>query len=500
MKILLVMPAPFEPGRLGLENVIWMSEPVALTSIAAMLPEHDVRILDMRLEEDAAYNRLLCEFEPDVVGTTSMTTDCYQAKAALQIAKTTLGPQVFTIVGGHHPTLAPEDFEDECVDAMCIGEGEHTFKELIDHLAAGKPRTQLQGISGLNFRGENGGYFKTEKRSQATSLDEFPAPARHLLKADYRKEYFFEIASPMASMSTSRGCSFDCNFCAIWEFYERRTRYLSAKIIVDRMEAIEEKFIFFLDDNFLTNEKRLVELCEEIEKRGVQKYFATQGRSDFIADNPELMKRLRDCGLMMVLSGYETNDNNALEELRKKNSMDKNRRAATIMRELGMISTGIFMIRQDFDEKDFDLLYDTINEMGVAVPLVTILTPLPGTELYRAKKSELLTTDTRLFDLLHSVLPTKLPRRRFYEKYTEYNGRTWKSFRKGVWAAIKKRPKFFLDALPGTLRFYKKANYYRPILEDANSHIRDELGIIPQDVTMANVKAPKKLPLVQEAH
>ena len=52
MKILLVQPAPFEPGRLGLENVIWLSEPVALTSIAAMVPDHEVRIMDMRLEED----------------------------------------------------------------------------------------------------------------------------------------------------------------------------------------------------------------------------------------------------------------------------------------------------------------------------------------------------------------------------------------------------------------------------------------------------------------
>ena len=305
-------------------------------------------------------------------------------------------------------------------------------------------------------------------------------------------------------MSTSRGCSFDCNFCAIWEFYERRTRYMSASVIVDRMEAIPEKFIFFLDDNFLTNKDRLTELCAEIEKRGVKKYFATQGRSDFIADNPELMKRLRDCGLMMVLSGYESNDDSALEALRKKSNRDKNRRAAELMRELGMISTGIFMVRPDFDEADFDKLYETINEMGVAVPLITILTPLPGTQLYREKQAELLTTDTRLFDLLHSVLPTRLPRDVFYKKYTEYNQATMKSFRRGIFAAIRRRPKFFLEAMPGVMRFLKKANHYRPIVEDPESHLRDERGIIDPTVTMAN--APKRelpegkraLPVVQE--
>ena len=501
MKILLVQPSPFEPGRLGLENVVWMSEPVALTSLAAMLPEHDVRILDMRLETDLVYNEVLCEFEPDFVGTTSMTTDCYQAKALLNVARSTLGEDVFTIVGGHHPTLAPEDFEDSSVvDALCIGEGEYTILELVNHLVAGGSKHDLQHIAGLRYVNNDGEYVATAKRSQETILDEFPAPSRHLLKPEYKKEYFFQIANPMASMSTSRGCSFDCNFCAIWEFYDRRTRYMSAKVIVDRMEQIEEKFIFFLDDNFLTDQKRLTELCEEIETRGVKKYFATQGRSDFIADNPDVMRRLRDCGLMMVLSGYETNDDSALDYLRKKNTMDKNRRAAEVMRELGMLSTGIFMVRQDFSEEDFDRLYDAINDMGVAVPLITILTPLPGTELWRKRKEELLTTDTRLYDLLHSVLPTKLPREVFYRKLTEYNKATWKSFKKGIWASVRRRPKFFFEALPGLLKFIKKANHYRPILENPESHMRDELGIIPANVTIAKSpkKTPRKLPLVKE--
>jgi hopanoid C-3 methylase len=501
MKILLVQPAPFEPGRLGLENVVWMSEPVALTSLAAMLPEHDVRILDMRLEQDLTYNEMLCDFEPDFVGTTSMTTDCYQAKALLTIAKSTLGSQIFTIVGGHHPTLAPEDFEDvEVVDALCIGEGEYTILELVQHLVDGKSKHEMHHINGLRFVNNDGVYVGTPKRSQEIALDDFPAPARHLLKPDYKKEYFFQIANPMASMSTSRGCSFDCNFCAIWEFYERKTRYMSAKVICDRLETMEEKFVFFLDDNFLTDQKRLVELCEEIEKRGIKKYLATQGRSDFIADNPDVMRRLRDCGLMMVLSGYETNDDSALDYLRKKNTMAKNRKAAEIMRELGMISTGIFMVRQDFSEDDFDRLYDAINDMGIAVPLITILTPLPGTELWRAREDELLTKDTRLFDLLHSVLPTKLPREVFYKKLTEYNRATWKSFKKGIWASIRRRPKFFIDALPGLLRFMKKANHYRPILENHESHLRDEKGIIPPNITTANAakKKPRKLPLVQE--
>jgi radical SAM superfamily enzyme YgiQ (UPF0313 family) len=498
MRILLVQPAAFEPGRLGLENCLWMSEPVALTSLAAMVPEHEVRILDMRLEPDAELNRVLLEFKPDLVGTTSMTTDCYQAKAVLAIAKGTVGPGCFTIVGGHHPTLSPEAFEEDVVDALCLGEGEDTFKELVEHLAAGRSRHELQGIDGLRFRGADGGFHTTPKRGQSRDIDTFPPAARHLIPERYRSEYFFFIASPMASIFTSRGCSFDCNFCAIWEFYERRTRFMSASAICDRLEQIPEKYVFLLDDNFLTSRKRLEELCDEIEKRGIRKYLLTQGRADFIAENPDLMRRLRQCGLMMVLSGYETNDDSTLEELRKKSTREQNMKATSILRELGIISTGIFMVRPEFSERDFDLLYETVNEMGIPLPLVTILTPLPGTQMYRARQQELLTRDVRLFDLLHAVLPTKLPRRKFYEKYEQFGRSTWPSIKSGFWNALHRRPGLFLRSLPGILRFRKKFLRYSRVSSDVQSWLRDEVGIISIDAMAPPAPPRVELPVLEE--
>ncbi len=502
MRILLVQPAPFEPGRLGLENVIWMSEPVALAQLAAMVPEHEVRILDMRLEPDLELNRVLLEFEPELVGTTSMTTDCYQAKAILEAAKGTLGEGCFTIVGGHHPTLMPEAFEQTCVDAICLGEGEETFAELVAHLAAGHPPRSLQAIAGLRFRNESSSWVTTSKRDQNRDLDSFPAPARHLIRRR-PGDYFFMTAGPMASLSTSRGCSFDCNFCAIWEFYERKTRFLSANAICDRLERIEEKVVFFLDDNFLTNRRRLEQLCDEIERRKIRKYYATQGRTDFIADNPELMKRLRDAGLIMVLSGFESNEDDALAELLKRSTVEKNRRAAQIMQQLGIISTGIFMVRQDFDEADFDRLYAHINDLGIAIPLVSILTPLPGTQLYRQRQAELLTDDARLFDLLHSVLPTKLPRQRFYEKFAEQRDAVWPSVRKGTFPAIFHRPAFFMQTFFGIVRWLRKRAAYFRIVRDPQSHLRDELGKIDVDARLhpappAVADARRRLPVVRE--
>ena len=496
MRILLVQPAPFEPGRLGLENIIWLSEPVGLTSLAAMVPEHEVRILDMRLEPDVAFNEALLEFRPDLVGTTSMTTDCYQARALLHAAKGTLGKKCFTIVGGHHPTLAPQDFEDDAVDAICVGEGEDTFAELVAHLAAGGATGELGAIHGLRYRDRDGLYRTTPRRHQNRVLDTFPEPARHLIKK-YASEYFFTVANPLASMSTSRGCSFNCNFCAIWEFYESKTRFLSAEVIVDRMEKMEEQFVLFLDDNFLSHRKRMEELCAAIERRGIQKYWGIQGRSDFVAENPDIMRRMRDCGLVLIISGFESNDDSALDHLEKDNSREKNYRAASLIRELGMISMGIFMARPDFEENDFDRLYTQINEMGIAIPLVGILTPLPGTQLWKKMEGELLTKDTRLFDLLHCVLPTKLPRETFYRKLAQMNHSTLPAFKKGIFAALRNRPRFWARSRRGVLRFLKVVEHYRPIAENHEHHLRDEIGIIPADVTQASFKkAARKLPVL----
>ena len=293
----------------------------------------------------------------------------------------------------------------------------------------------------------------------------------------------------MASIATSRGCSFDCNFCAIWEFYERKTRFMSAQAIVDQMEMCEEEMIFFLDDNFLTNRRRLEQLAEEIQRRGLKKYWGTQGRTDFIADNPETMRRLRDSGLIMILSGYESNEENGLDYLLKRNTVDKNRKAARILRELGVISTGIFMVRPDYEESDFDRLYAHINDIGVSIPIITILTPLPGTQLYRAREKELLTTDMRLYDLLHSVLPTKIPRSIFYKKLAEGNQATWPSFEKTTWEVMKRRPKFFLRNWRGMIKFLQKVRVYSPIYEDPGSHLRDEIGIIERNATIQSMIA-----------
>ncbi len=473
------MPTPFENGRLGLENVVWLSEPVALTSVGtAVSRDHEVTILDLRLEDEDALARALVEIDPDVVGTTSMTTDAYQAKAVLRTARN-IAPRALTVIGGHHPTLTPDEFDEAYIDVIVQGEGELTFREIAQRWQAQRAADDrnFRGVDGTRWRDARGRLVVERKREQTRSLDDLPVPDRRLIQR-YQGRYFFTGIRPMASIYTSRGCSFDCNFCAIWEFYERRTRFLSAARIVDQMEAAAEPFVFVLDDNFLTNKRRATELCEELERRRVRKYWMTQGRTDFAADHPQLMKRLADNGLVMVLSGFESNHDDNLKALRKRSTWEKNIEANRVMRAVGIFSTGIFMVRCDWTRAQFQELYDYVNTLEIAIPLFTVLTPLPGTQLYRAYQDKLMSTDHRLFDLLHAMLPTRLPRAEFYKELA----RAYTATEKSVYAAFRKlfraRPRFVKDVLPGMVWFYARTWRYQRINDDHRSYLRDEEGLL----------------------
>jgi hypothetical protein len=112
------------------------------------------------------------------------------------------------------------------------------------------------------------------------------------------------------------------------------------------------------------------------------------------------------------------------------------------------------------------------------MPLFTILTPLPGTQLYRAYKDQLLTTDHRLFDLLHAVLPTRLPREEFYREFARSYDSTEESVRNAYNSILKKRPLFVAKVLPSMVWFYARTWRYQRIHRDYQSFLRDEAGLM----------------------
>jgi radical SAM superfamily enzyme YgiQ (UPF0313 family) len=119
MKVLLVQP-PSPPNIIG-EGIAFLAEPLALEIVAAGIPHHDVKILDMRIEPNLKQE--LESFQPDIVGTTSYTPGIYQAQKVLQEVKA-YNPEILTVIGGHHATVMPKDCNQAFINVVVIGEGE----------------------------------------------------------------------------------------------------------------------------------------------------------------------------------------------------------------------------------------------------------------------------------------------------------------------------------------------------------------------------------------
>jgi radical SAM superfamily enzyme YgiQ (UPF0313 family) len=122
-------------------------------------------------------------------------------------------------------------------------------------------------------------------------------------------------------------------------------------------------------------------------------------------------------GRMTVFLGLEKIDDAGLKSVNKKNSADNNNQAIRILQELGVGYTPNFIIDPSWDHEDFEKLKRWVDETGAYNSGYSVLTPLPGTDLWDETESSINTQDWELFDIAHSVLPTKLPLLEFYREY-----------------------------------------------------------------------------------
>ncbi len=385
-------------------------EPLHLEMIAATVPEHEVRILDMRLDRDL--EAALRSFEPDMVAVTTLTPEVYTAQDILQQVKS-FSPDVFTVVGGHHATLLPEDFFLPQVDAVAIGEGEIMFWELAQAVA---DRRRLEDVPNIVWQDRDGTFVRNRRSEGRIDLGNLPRPRRDLTES-YRNEYFFLFDQPDTSVATSRGCPFRCNFCSVHEFYRGSTNQMPPGRVVSEVATVRTDHITFVDDNFLVNHDRESIIADMIKGEGIRKRFSMECRTDSIVRHPELVEKWVDIGLYAVLLGLEGGSDTILKGVHKSCNLDTNNRAIKMLQDNGVIIWGAFLVDPDWTADDFKQLRDYVGEKKITHTQFTILTPLPGTQLYRDRYKDLLTHDYSCFDTLHAVLPTRLPREEFYQHF-----------------------------------------------------------------------------------
>ncbi len=412
MRVLLIQP-DYQIDGFGF-RLAAMPEPLHLEILAAALPQCEVAILDMRIDADLP--GALDRHQPDLVGVTALTTEVYAAQDVLSTVKE-LRPDTFTLVGGHHCTLMPEDFQVPQVDAVAIGEGEFVLPDLVDALAAGK--RDLSAVPNLMWRDGEGQFVRNRCSIPAgKDMDHLPLPRRDLVR-QYRDEYFFLFDKPDSSIAASRGCPYRCNFCSVHEFYGGRIRQMTAGRVLEEIRSVDTRHVTFVDDNFLMNVKRENEIADRIRAEGIDMTFSMEARTDTIAANPDLVAKWADVGLYAMLLGLEGATEHALASVNKSNKLSTNDEAIRVLKDNGVIIWGAFIVHPDWTEDDFKRLRDYVNEKEITHTQFTVLTPLVGTQLYRETFDQLLTYDYTCFDTLHAVMPTRLPRERFYQLFAE---------------------------------------------------------------------------------
>jgi radical SAM superfamily enzyme YgiQ (UPF0313 family) len=412
MRLLLIQPPP--GTSLGFARIL-TGEPLGLECIGGAVQSrgHEAVLVDLRLDDWQALERHLDE-PPAAVGVScSFSTDVYGTHEIARYIKERR-PEVPVVVGGHHATLLPEDFlwPGSSVDAVAIGEGEGTSIDLMDALRDG---SGIDAVAGLLTRSNWSAGFS--RRPLSVSLDAWPGPDRALTRR-YRHRYHHGLSTRSATLEMTRGCPFDCNFCSIWVFYQRRVSKRSPAAIVEELGKMSEPYVFVADDLAFLDRAGYRETAERLVASGIRKKYCCQTRSDLILRNRDLLPLWKAAGMADVFLGTEKIDDEGLAFLRKRTrgGAHANRDAIQVLRDNGITPMTMFIADPDWDERDFDRLEEFISELALPNPGFTVLTPLPGTALYDEHAQRLVTRDYGYYDVIHAVLPTRLPLERFYER------------------------------------------------------------------------------------
>lgn len=279
------------------------------------------------------------------------------------------------ILGGIGPSAFPEEILSHYpyVDIIAIGEGEQTLVELMD-----KSLCQLEAIKGISFR-DNCGCIHTTPPRPRSDLDMLPAPAYEKLNVDNYQT---------VAITTARGCPFDCTFCDASGYWGRRVTYRSVCNVVEEMAMLVQQYgqrrISLADDLFVVNRRRVFDFCNELDSRKLDIEWGCCGMIGLM--DKQLMARMAESGCTRIVLAMEAGADRLLEKVRKRfRVVDALRTLEEAVEYFNHVQTNLlwgypFETLEDF--RDTLLASRRAYQVG-AFPGITLLTPLPYSELTR---------------------------------------------------------------------------------------------------------------------
>ena len=354
---------------------------LAIVSLAGSLPRHEVKVFDLIACKPNVRDplvKVLDSFKPHVVGLSAMTFQFGTMTKICRLIKTR-NPSVKLVAGGYHPSLTARETPANgrsFLDFIVRGEGELTFRELMDEVERG--RHHYERIKGLSFR-ENGRWSHNEDRP-LQDLSGLPLPKRE--SRIIEKNRIFDLPADVAE--TSRGCPYACNFCSITQMYGRNFRRFPLKRIVEDLKTIKargSKAVFLVDDNITYDIDHFRSVCRAIVNNNLNDiYYTTQVSAVGIARNPQLVAEMKKANFRGVFVGFEAMDPSALKKVNKPTNPEINRQAAKLLRshDIGILA-GCIVGYPDDDKLSVKRNFRLIKKLKPDTIYAQYLTPYPKT-------------------------------------------------------------------------------------------------------------------------
>ena len=362
MRLLLINPCNRLSSMVKVKENRWnryrVWKPLGLLVIAALTPKDwDVTVVDENLgPQDYAGMA-----PPDLVGITSFTS---QAPRAYEIAAGFRARGVPVVMGGIHASMCPEEASKR-VDAVVTGEAEAVWAQVLEDVRRGSLKPLYEG---------------SHAEPKSIPL------ARHDLLAG---KYFF------GSVQTARGCPLNCSFCSVSTFNGKKYRRRVIEDVVEEFRMIRESHVLVVDDNLIGTRADHIAGAKELFRALIRakhgKKWIAQATIN-MADDEELLRLAVEAGCIGVFIGFESSSDEGLAEVRKKFNNHKGRDFRASVRRIqrhGLMVAGAFIMGLDVDKPGIGArIAAAASQYGVDLLNVQCLTPLPGTDLWKAMEAE----------------------------------------------------------------------------------------------------------------
>ena len=370
--------------------------PTGLLYVGTMLKKegHEVRIFDANTKEKEEIIRKIKEIAPDIVGFSAMTTSYSITKDFNKELKKEV-PHAYYCWGGVHATALPvETMKENGLDFLVYGEGELTMAEICRRIKNKKNNDEqgvsLGGINGVYYL-ENGEIKNNPPCAFIEDLDFLPIPDRSLL------ENFKWYLSPpgilrgrfrygITTMYTSRGCPYQCIFCASRIVHGSSIRRRSVDNVLEEMIYLKNSFgvtgIYFNDDTFATDIKWLEEFCGRFKKESLNMVWGCQTRAN-IAQSLDILKMMKKAGCCQVDIGCESGSDKILQNLKKGITADMILKSFANLKALKMTTFATFILGNPGETMEDVKKTEIVAKKAPGGASFLILVPYPGSPLFK---------------------------------------------------------------------------------------------------------------------